>query len=455
MASDFEVLEEAPAHMRKRRMVVDLVDSDGDGEGDGSAGDDDEASSTGAQAGTSTTASAPRPPAGPRPRQNVRPSSSRPDTEMDTTSAPASNSRRTADTVDSAGAKRRRRNFTPGETLDLFDDVFDVGQPGPSNAAPRARPRPVPPYRAPACEPTMSVLFDGDVDPVEVPVGWGGLGVVDLTTLTSSPSTSKTANRPCVSTRAGRKPCIDFPRSPPSPDSRTKAGPSGDFYRSPPSASRSAKPRSSGSARASRPDPLSDRQSSDSGTAARKASIIAAPHIAPDRSGPPTLNQPTSSSPVPFASFEQPAPAILAVGGSAAGPRSASPVPKIRSPPRSAPPEPADLIPLVLEVLPDLCTEWALEVLATELSGSVADPVNRVLEKAFTLDGGYPKAKKIATGSGGTGRSKGIDAEAEESTGSQSFASVTYRRDERRGTEYETKSQALLFEILPTIPIPQ
>lgn len=102
------------------------------------------------------------------------------------------------------------------------------------------------------------------------------------------------------------------------------------------------------------------------------------------------------------------------------------------------------LVPLVLEIIPDLCPVWAAQQLetligdlqhTTNVPGQVA--VQRTIEMAFEMDR-YPRP---------------MDNKEPEEEGD--YSEITYRSDRRRGLVYRTQSIELLQDIFATIPVPQ
>jgi hypothetical protein len=115
---------------------------------------------------------------------------------------------------------------------------------------------------------------------------------------------------------------------------------------------------------------------------------------------------------------------------------------------QSPPPDPADLLPAVLDVLPDLCPNWALLSLTTEVQdgrGSLAVP--KVVELALEM-GDYPKYVLASVVDKGKGKEK-----EKEDLGS--YRQTEYRISQRCGPAYEARCIAELEAIFVKIPVPQ
>ncbi|ORY27659.1 hypothetical protein BCR39DRAFT_537745 [Naematelia encephala] len=111
----------------------------------------------------------------------------------------------------------------------------------------------------------------------------------------------------------------------------------------------------------------------------------------------------------------------------------------------AAPLTPEDLLAGVLEILPDICPEYALTQLSAEvaLGRRIDSPVARVVQIALELETGYPKA---------TPRDKGKDKAND--APQADYRDRTYRRDERTGYGYCLRSQRALENHFMRIPIP-
>lgn len=332
MSDDVEVLDEAPVHMRKKQILIDLLS---ESEEEGEAEEDEKTPKAGPSRGRKRRASSSPPPVKAGKGRGAGPANAY-------TLGSAVNG-----TAGAAGRPVKRGRKPSG------GNVFGgAEQPvaGPSRAA--AAPVPAP------REPMMHIAF-GDEDAMEVPLGWGGLGV---------PERNLPAAAPVLAPAAARPAPLDQPQVP--------------------------------------------------AAAAPPVALPPAPAAAP--------------------------PAALHLLPAAVQPR-------IDPLPQPAQPEPrlaTDFIPAVLEVLPDICTDWALERISNTMAmGKIDNPAMTVIQMAFDVVGGYPKAKK---GEAGSSKSKVVDKVAEEA-----FRSVEYKKDERRGAFYDDQSQNLLLELLPMIPMPQ
>jgi hypothetical protein len=136
---------------------------------------------------------------------------------------------------------------------------------------------------------------------------------------------------------------------------------------------------------------------------------------------------------------------------------------KPRVPSPSPEPEPVGpikpdwLLPLVLEILPDLDPTFALSSLASEIdAGRSEDAIGHVVNLAMEMEGGYPKA--AADQNGGKGKGKG----GESGSGNKGdglekdkYRSVLFRKERRSGLVYIGKAFAALEEAFPAVPIPQ
>ena len=107
-------------------------------------------------------------------------------------------------------------------------------------------------------------------------------------------------------------------------------------------------------------------------------------------------------------------------------------------------PQPAgdakSLLPGVLEILPDMCSTWAIEKLEEELArDQLGNCVANVLAMALEVEGGYPIAQKFDVPKPATVRP--ID-----------YKCNTFREGERRGSQYTIQSLAWLDSRFRTIP---
>jgi hypothetical protein len=135
--------------------------------------------------------------------------------------------------------------------------------------------------------------------------------------------------------------------------------------------------------------------------------------------------------------------------------------PRISSP--SPDPEPVGpikpdwLLPLVLEILPDLDPTWALASLASEIdAGRSEGAIGHVVNLAMEMEGGYPKATTDTTSGKGKGKAKeGESCNGQDSSEKDKYRSVLFRKDRRTGLVYIVKAFAALEEAFPAIPIPQ
>lgn len=331
-----EILDEAPENMRREKIVIDLVDIDSDDEiadlnDDGENNVDDMLIDIG-------------------------------------TGVAIAGSSRNGNTGKGKDMPNNARRLPNGSRVEVVIPVdrAENASAGPSRPRP-ARPPPPPPD-IPRRDLTMSVTF-GDEPAMEVPLGWGGLGIPAVPKRTARRVQHQ--NRPTVGYGEGS-------------DSESEIKP----------------------AKKPRREPL--RHSSPS-----------------------------------------PPPPLLAVAAEPPPP----PVVTPQSPPRDPAPAPApwvahfpsDHLPAILEILPDICLVWARDRVAAEMKLGHADPAVRVVQAAFEVDGGYPKAEKIATGS-----SKVDPKKVEEN-----FRSREYMKAERSGPKYEEKSVNLLAEVLSMVPLPQ
>lgn len=115
--------------------------------------------------------------------------------------------------------------------------------------------------------------------------------------------------------------------------------------------------------------------------------------------------------------------------------------------PKEPPPPltPAELLLHVLEVLPDVCPDFALKLLkAALLEGRVQKLVEKVVDHALEMVGGYPKM----------GEAKGKEKAIVQAAG-LSYLDKDHRKEERMGKGYRIKSLGTLEETFPRIPVPQ
>lgn len=106
------------------------------------------------------------------------------------------------------------------------------------------------------------------------------------------------------------------------------------------------------------------------------------------------------------------------------------------------------LVPLVLAIIPDLDADWAtskLDELISGLKDSSAAPgqeaVERVVDMAFEMEGGYPKA---------TALTPGPVAEQDDD-----YKDPAFRSERRRGPAYDLHAQQTLFNTFKRIPSSQ
>ena len=111
---------------------------------------------------------------------------------------------------------------------------------------------------------------------------------------------------------------------------------------------------------------------------------------------------------------------------------------------QSLPRDPADLLPMVLEILPDLCPEFALKLLTAEVEkGRFARPVEQVVEAALEIVEGYPRADDA--------KRNGKDLTPPVLS---TYRHTEFRRDKRVGIMYTLRSLAALQQDFPRIPLP-
>ncbi|WRT65364.1 uncharacterized protein IL334_002307 [Kwoniella shivajii] len=103
----------------------------------------------------------------------------------------------------------------------------------------------------------------------------------------------------------------------------------------------------------------------------------------------------------------------------------------------------------VLEVLPDIDCEWAMERIEEEMAiKKNDDPLNRVVEIALEMEGGYPKIKLLDRGRGMGKEEKSLVMEGSK----ERYKSLVYKKIERSGHEYHQQCIAQLEEDFPLIP---
>ena len=105
-----------------------------------------------------------------------------------------------------------------------------------------------------------------------------------------------------------------------------------------------------------------------------------------------------------------------------------------------------DLLPPVLNVLPDIDPAWVLNKLKTGFEAWKIKKdhlVGRVLEDAFNMEGGYPRAADVAS----------VNRPSQKA--GQGYDDPKYRTDERKGTGYWGQSSAALLEQFPKMPASQ
>ena len=107
----------------------------------------------------------------------------------------------------------------------------------------------------------------------------------------------------------------------------------------------------------------------------------------------------------------------------------------------------ASLLPLVLDVLPDIDAEWVLDQLKTrfDVGGKIlVGIVGRVLEDAFNMDEGYPKAVE-----------KAVSKHKEVDKADVGYEDPAYRKEERSGFVYWERSVAALQDHFLKMPVTQ
>lgn len=241
-------------------------------------------------------------------------------------------------------------------------------------------------------ERTMTVILDDDVEPMEVPLDWGGL----------------------------RRP--------------VESDDDGPFYFTP----------SSGKRRRRVVSPFSD---------ADQQNPLAAS----------TLGNATRDQAVDLTTAHAHVVAFTSNPSRKATSTSATPSRKPRVPSPSPDPEPVGpikpdwLLPLVLEILPDLDPTWALASLASKIdAGRSEGATGHVVNLAMEMEGGYPKATADQNGGKGKGKAKGGEGgNGEDGLEKDKYRSVLFRKDRRSGLVYIGKAFAALEEAFPAIPIPQ
>ncbi|WVW79864.1 hypothetical protein I302_101834 [Kwoniella bestiolae CBS 10118] len=102
----------------------------------------------------------------------------------------------------------------------------------------------------------------------------------------------------------------------------------------------------------------------------------------------------------------------------------------------------------VLEILPDIDTEWALGHINQEMIlRKDENPANRVVEIALEMEGGYPTFKASK---------KGKEKEKSPDTpgGTEKYRSTAYKIDDRGGIGYYQNAVSQLEDDFPSIPAP-
>lgn len=103
----------------------------------------------------------------------------------------------------------------------------------------------------------------------------------------------------------------------------------------------------------------------------------------------------------------------------------------------------ADYIPQILDILPDLDTEWALARLTEKKdAGFQGELVGAVIQDALEIHGGYPKATSQKLSAGPDILKK-------------DYADKTFRAEHRKGPGYADKCLAALNDLFTTIPSTQ
>lgn len=104
----------------------------------------------------------------------------------------------------------------------------------------------------------------------------------------------------------------------------------------------------------------------------------------------------------------------------------------------------ADFLPHVLDILPDVDTDWATERLELHYQKQEKDKVvESLISEAFEMDGGYPKAGP-----------KGKEA-AQVPAPTTTYADVDHRKQQRTGPLYYDKTYAALQDHYPQMPAQQ
>ncbi|WVF67056.1 hypothetical protein IAT40_001800 [Kwoniella sp. CBS 6097] len=107
-----------------------------------------------------------------------------------------------------------------------------------------------------------------------------------------------------------------------------------------------------------------------------------------------------------------------------------------------------DPLAVVLDVLPDVDISWVLDTIEGEIAAGRRDNAsNRVIEMAFEMEGGYPKAKD-------KGKSKEKEGEPAVEGAAEEYKSIQYRKDTRVGSTYFENSVQQLEADFPRIPLP-
>ena len=113
--------------------------------------------------------------------------------------------------------------------------------------------------------------------------------------------------------------------------------------------------------------------------------------------------------------------------------------------PPSPPLNPDNLLLEVLEVLPDLCPEWAMTTLKAVIqNGHAGQSVGRVVGAALEIPSGYPKARPPEA----LTREKPLEI-------GESYRDPLFRRDKRCGEAYRLASLIALEEKFSRVPVPQ
>lgn len=109
------------------------------------------------------------------------------------------------------------------------------------------------------------------------------------------------------------------------------------------------------------------------------------------------------------------------------------------------PPIPADLLLQVLEILPDLCSEFALRSLTIEVEeGPIGRLVGKVVEMALEMVEGYPKAADL----------RGKQKDKVEPASDTTYRDGEHRKEKWTGGAYWLRSLISLEESFPRMPVP-